>query len=180
MNGRRPPILVVLKTSFLAQPRKSAVLLVLFVVMVVVYIRMFSKDGTPAAAQAAPPPIIAAPAGAGASDVWPAVQRFQPMRPLVRNLERDPFKLLLDRFAVDPDAAAAERTPTPDAPTARPKPPEPELVLQGTLCGADKLAWINGRCVQEGDEIDGYRVEQVEPTRVTLTRDDVQRVLTME
>lgn len=176
MNAARPPIWVVLRAHFVAQPRKSAALAVLCLVMMVVYARLFLKSGGPTSAEAAAAGLIPA-SGAGAPPL-PPPKRFQPDRPLRRALERDPFEVRLDRFAVDPSVTAEPRPP--EVAATQPVRAAGDLLLQGTLSGADRIAWINGRCVAEGEEIDGYRVEQVEPNRVVLSRDGLKRVLTMD
>ena len=180
MSIARPPIWVALRTNFVAQPRKAAVLLVLFVVLIVVYARWILSTGGPAAAEASIlPPVMPVPASP-APETPPLIDRFKPDRPLIRELARDPFLVQLERFAIDPQAQVAAATTSTTSPATQPAVVEADLVLQGTVCGDNRLAWINGRCIRQGEEVEGYVLEQVEPTQVTLTRDGLKRVLSMD
>jgi hypothetical protein len=68
--------------------------------------------------------------------------------------------------------AQAERQPFPD--TRRPQPPSeialPFDAVLGTILYAPerKLAIVDGRIVQTGDEINGARVVEIRPTTVLL------------
>jgi hypothetical protein len=73
---------------------------------------------------------------------------------------RDPFQ-----FA-DPAPAAAP------ALEAAPLLPPSHLVLQGTLVGRRRAAWINQRALAEGELIDGHVLERIETGRVRLRRGD--------
>ena len=177
MNAARPPVWVVLKAHLAASPRKTGVLVFLFVVMVVIYARWILKATGPNEAAAAVAPAVSP--GAAERAASPAPARFRLARPLVRELTRDPFAVRLDRFAADPDALVepAAEAGTPDAP---PAPACAEFVLQSTITGPMPMAWINGRCVQPGDEIDGFQLERVEAARAVLSKEGAVRVLTME
>ncbi|MGV6807690.1 MAG: hypothetical protein ACWA5K_07305 [bacterium] len=63
-----------------------------------------------------------------------------------------------------------------------PKPPEaePTLILHSILAGAKvKVATINGKIVQEGDVVEGYRVKRITSEGVDLARSDSRRRLAM-
>jgi len=55
-----------------------------------------------------------------------------------------------------------------------------DFLLQSTITGPTPMAWIDKRCVRPGDEIDGFRLECVEPGRVVLHGYGMERVLTMD
>jgi len=92
----------------------------------------------------------------------------------------------MDRFPTDPAAAVARPNApvVPNQPGARPdvQPTagQQDFRLQSTICGTLSMAWINGRCVQPGESIEGFVLEQIEPARVVLRRGNDVRVLTME
>lgn len=189
MMTTRPPIWVALRAHLAADRRKTAVMAVLLVVMVGVYARLFYKSPAKAeagtAATAATTAAAPAPTQANQS-VSAAPMRVRPKRPLVRDLDRDPFAVRLERFPVDPTAVTAAPAGTPTASPIMSTTPEPAPApqqgfrLQSTICGTLPMAWINGRCIQPGESIDGYVLEQVEPARVVLRRGDEVVVLTME
>lgn len=54
-----------------------------------------------------------------------------------------------------------------------------EFELQSTLIGPVNSAYISGRLVHEGDEIEGFSVVQIETRRVTLRFSGVTRTLTV-
>jgi hypothetical protein len=105
----------------------------------------------------------------GSSDAAPAADdgsqgpRAQPVAPmsedevskLIASLPpsgRDPFRFM--------DVAA-------DGDTA---PPPLALVLQGTLVGTRRVAWINQRPRSEGEQIDGQLIERIEADHVVMRK----------
>jgi len=184
MNAAKPPIWVLIRSHLAADPRKAGVLAVLFLIMVVVYVRLFTRESGPepaAAAATGTPAAVPVPAPAEASTVLPPIPvRIRPDRPLVRELTRDPFLVELDRFAPDPEAIAAQPGKSPAGPQTRPAPPEQEFQLKSTITGSLPMAWVNGRILQPGDEIDGFVLERVEEGRVVLRKNSLTRVLIMD
>jgi hypothetical protein len=182
MNARWP-IWVSLRAHLAADRRKTGVLAVLLLVMVGIYARLFLSHATPESANAAS---IATNAPAGndkpgsAAPAAPrAPARIKPARPLVHDLTRDPFAVRLDQFKADP-AAVAPPIGQPARPETQPAAPQQPFVLQSTISGTLPMAWINGRCVQPGESIDGFVLERVEPSRVVLRKGDDVRVLTID
>lgn len=187
MSASRPPLWIALRAHFAADRRKTAVLVLLSVALAAVYARLFW--GSPASAEAgavAPQPTTAASPLESRTSAAPAPARIKPNRPLIRDLIRDPFAVQLDRFPKDPTAVTAPPVAraVPNVPGARREMPstadQPEFRLQSTICGTLPMAWINGRCIQPGEAIDGFVLEQVEPARVVLRRGSDVRTLSME
>lgn len=52
-----------------------------------------------------------------------------------------------------------------------------ELELQSTMIGSINSAYISGRLVHQGDEIEGFSVAKIETRQVTLTFSGVTRIL---
>jgi hypothetical protein len=183
MMAAKPPIWVALRAHLAADRKKTAVLVVLSVVMLGIYARLF-WGSSPAQAGAATPLTAVVPNSTGVTSAQPAaLVRIKPAHPLVRDLARDPFAVRLDRFQVDPSVVTT-RPSGSKAPTAqaaeRPGAVQQEFRLQSTISGTLPMAWINGRCVQPGEAIDGFVLEQIEPTRVVLRRGNDVRVLTID
>ncbi|GMU23738.1 MAG: hypothetical protein AMXMBFR13_38160 [Phycisphaerae bacterium] len=177
MNVSKPPIWAVVKAHLARDARKTTVLVVLAVVMVVVYARLFLGSGTPEeadAGQLAVPVVPAAPLSAHTAAAGTAETRVRPGRTLRRELTRDPFEFNLQRYPVDPDIVIRQAPEESNAST------QVELVLQSTICGTEPLAWINGRCLRKGQEIAGFVVEAIEPTRVVLQRDGARLELLLK
>lgn len=181
MNATRPPIWVAFRAHLAADRRKTAVLVVLSVVMLAIYGRLF-WGMSPAPAGAATCAVVPPhPGGPGANQ--PVVlTRIKPTRPLVRELARDPFGVKWEHFQVDRSVVP----PRPSTPVPQPANQRPaasghtDFSLQSTISGTLPMAWINGRCLQPGEAIEGFVLEQIEPTRVVLRRGDEVRVLTMD
>jgi len=183
MNAAKPPIWLALRAHLAADRRKTAVLVGLSVVLAAVYARWF-WGSSPAVAGAAPAATAATNTAAAAAQT-PAPTRMKPARPLVRDLARDPFAIRLDKFQVDPSAVTAKpNAPSAPAPAGPPNsksgPAAQEFQLQSIISGTLPMAWINGRCVQPGGSIEGFTLEQIEPTRVVLRRGREVRVLTID
>jgi len=70
------------------------------------------------------------------------------------------------------EAVAADRAVAASPPAAA-----AELVLESTIVGPAPLASIGGRVVRPGDEIDGFVLERVEPTRVMRRRHEIRVIL---
>jgi hypothetical protein len=148
--------------------------------MLGIYARLFWGT-SPAQAGAATIAAVPSPAGTGKNPAT-AFTRIKPTRSLVHDLARDPFAVKWERFQMERRAV----TTRPSAPVPQlASPPAaannlPVFSLQSTISGTLPMAWINGRCVQPGEAIEGFVLEQIEPTRVVLRRGDEVRVLTME
>jgi len=54
-----------------------------------------------------------------------------------------------------------------------------DLKLQSTLIGPVNSAYISGRLVHPGDQVNGFSVVRIEPKRVTLRDSGIERVLTV-
>jgi len=113
----------------------------------------------------APPPLPVAPrlAAPPPSMLPPAVQA-RPVQPVAQPR--------VVQLREEPPPARVQRQPAPDR---RPAMPPPEIALPfdavlGTILWAPerKLAIIDGRIVQAGDEINGARVVDITPTTVLL------------
>jgi hypothetical protein len=181
MSATRPPIWVTLRAQLAADRRKTAALVVLSVVMLGIYARLFWGT-SPAQADAATIAAATSLSGKAGGHSTTILTRIKPTRSLVHDLARDPFAVKLERFQRERSAV----TTRPSAPVPQPAnaPPAannlPLFSLQSTISGTLPMAWINGRCVQPGEVIEGFVLEQIEPTRVVLRRGDEVRVLTME
>ena len=175
MGAGRQPTWAVLKAHFCASPRKTALLSVLFVGMVVVYVRMFaSGPGQTADAERVPSPLV--PSITTSPTVRAKPQRVPSKRielttPLAHDLTRDPF-VPVGMERVDGMSVGGSRAQNPASDRQA-----GELELQSTICCDQPMAVINGRFLQPGDEIGGFILEQVEPTRVWLKRNSVRREL---
>jgi hypothetical protein len=176
MSAAKPPIWVAFRAHLAADRRKTVVLVVLSVVMLGIYARLF-WGASPAQAGAATVPAN----HTGAASNPPAVlTRMKPARPLVRDLARDPFAMKLERYQVDQSAVPAQPSARVAQTANPPVAGQTEFQLQSTISGTLPMAWINGRCIQPGGVIEGFVLEQIEPTRVVLRRGTEVRVLTMD
>jgi len=179
---KRPPIAVLIAAHVKAQPRKAAVLGILFVIMVGIYVRMYWSTYGPRMAEAhQPTPSGAVTEFAVRGDQSPP-RRVTIHVPAQPELRRDPFRLDLSRYPVhriddEPDHRITVTRPDADAIRAEVE----RLSLQSILWQEDgtALACIGGRMVQQGDRIEGFRVEKVEPTRVLLEREGLRLALTL-
>ena len=192
MSASRAPIWLVLKAHLRADARKTGVLVVLILAMVVIYARLFFASGVPSSAGAssgvAVPAAGLTPSGTEAPRHEPGVlaERVTLPAPPSRKLNRDPFGIDLGKFA-----SAIEPAPgLPGLPAeSAPKNPEEEilaaareLVFQGIVHETDgktAIACINDQIVRPGEQIAGFVVQRVEPTRVVLQREDVRVVLNL-
>lgn len=174
MSARRPPLRVVLKEQLRADPRKTAVLALLTVIMVTMYGRWMlrSKPVGAGPARALALPTMVMPDSA-AITVPPALRLS---RPLLRQVDRDPF-------AFDPGAypLIAGTAPSADVPSMS-VPGDVDslptgLVLQSTLCGPSATACVNGKVVRPGDEIEGFVLERIAPDHVVVQRNNVRLTL---
>ena len=188
--SRKPPLWVVLRAQARADPRKTVVLIVLALAMVIVYARTFFQASVPQVAsgvtsEAVVQPVSAANSGAGAGTppaTTPAA-RQKPTRPLLTQLLRDPFVVQAggrpgQEPAVDPKPDSPVGSVTDPVESIRQQ--AGKLELQSTICGATPLACINGRVLQPGDEIEGFKLERVEPHRAMLRRDGMSVALNMK
>ena len=109
-----------------------------------------------------------APTGEHA-DAKQTAKKSESAEPLAELSEDDLFKLLsaLPQSNRDPFRFAEAQTAA--APAAE-LPERPALVLQGTLVGTRRVAWINQRAFSEGDEVEGQLIERIEADRVLLRR----------
>ena len=182
MGSGRPPVWILIRAHLRRHPNKTAVLVLLAVVMVVVYARLFLTTDGPQEAVAADRAVAASPPAAGvgvsASRTGPAEARVRLDRPLIRKLGRNPFALGSDRSA---DPSSADGSSTSEAPSLDPaqqvRDAAAKLVLESTICGSAPLASISGRVVRPGDEIEGFVLERVEPTKVVLRRHEIRVIL---
>jgi len=159
-------------------PKKTAVLVLLAVVMAVVYARLFFIRGGPQEVAAADQAVVAAsPAtdpSVSASVTSPAEARVRLDRPLVRRLSRNPCVLGSEEPVDAPieDGGSKYEASGPGSEQAT-----IDLVLESTIVGPAPLASISGRVVRPGDEIEGFVLERVEPTRVVLRRHEIRVIL---
>jgi len=181
MGNGRPPVWILIRAHLRGDPKKTAVLVLLAVVMVVVYARLFITTGGPQEVSAADQAVAAVPpvaASASASENGPAEARVKLDRPLTRSLSRNPFTLSADRLS---NASGADGGLTVESlgldPVERARAAAAELVLESTIVGSAPLASISGRIVRPGDEIDGFVLERVEPTKVVLRQNEIRVIL---
>ena len=187
MSSSKPPIWLVLRAHFRADARKTGILVALAVVMVVVYARLYHKSGSPKEADAAVEPVASAvtapPTGTlGATDKPRGTRpRVSLAEPLSTQLARNPFAIELDQF---PLAEGFVESSSPEPTDLKGWDPDEdirealrELILQSTICGAWPLACINGQFVRPGEEVAGFVVKRVEPTRVVLRRGNIEAAL---
>ncbi len=181
MGSGRPPIRVLIRAHLQADPKKTAVLVLLAVVMVIVYVRMFSSSETPQVAVAADPALVvpaAAASGAAqnqAPQASPRVARTLLPQPAIRELARDPF--VVPSLYAQATPASTDEEPsglTGPALEREIRTGAEQLVLQSTISGRVPLATINGRVLSPGDEIEGFVLEQIEPTSVVIRRAGVR------
>lgn len=177
MANDRPPVLVLLRAHLQADPKKTAVLGLLAIVMVIVYVRMFTSAERPRTAAAASElvavpasPALEADRGEGSSPKRTKA-RIALREPVNRQLVRDPF--------VVPSLYVEAESPVNREGTAglsglalerEVRAGAQNLVLQSTICGHKPLATINDRVLGVGDEVEGFIIEQIKPTSVTVRR----------
>jgi hypothetical protein len=189
MATGRPPVWVTIKTHFRADPRKTAVLGILTLVMVGVYARLFWSDAPDDAAAALLPVSAAAVPVMSTATVVPAAtsvresfERVRLSEPVARTISGDPFSLRLELFPSgrspvvqnEPPPAVSEESDDVLREEAR------SLQLQSTLCGDVTLACINGQFLRPGQQISGFVLERVDPTRVILERQGVRIALMLK
>lgn len=181
MKTGRCGIGVLLAAHFRADPRKTALLIMLVVVMLVVYVRMFVKGVSVGAAVAgAEPSVVLPPAGPGRPAVTHPDRLPLPEMP-ARELQGDPFAVDLERYPPAPqgkkdDAGAVVSGHTDDSVREQAE----SLALQSTLCGPAPIACISGQFLRPGQQINGFVLQRVEPTRVILQREGVQVTLLLK
>ncbi len=172
----------VLRAHLRADPRKTGVLIVLVVVMAIVFARLYLKSSVPNEANASDGGgAVPSREGdtSGATDVTEREPATTPKRVVIpghlpTELARNPFAVRLDRFPLA--GGPTEPISTPSAEVVEGGPDEDireaanELALQSTICGGFPLACINGQVVSQGQEIAGFVVKSIEPTRVVLWR----------
>ena len=138
-------------------------------------------DAAAGASAAAPPPraqleLLAERLCAPTRNVDDALETLLPARdPFVRRIEPDPTTAPIETHA---SATAAAASPAPAPATAAPAPSfEERHTLQGIILGPVPMAWIDGRRVQIGGEVDGMLVVRIRRDAVTLRRGDETAVL---
>ena len=176
MANGRPPVLVLIRAHLQADPKKTAVLGLLAIVMVIVYVRMFTSAERPRTAAASElvtvpaSPALEADRGEGSSPNRTKA-RIALREPVNRQLVRDPF--------VVPSLYVEAESPVNREGTAglsgqalerEVRAGAQNLVLQSTICGHRPLATINDRVLGVGDEVEGFIIEQIKPTSVTVRR----------
>ena len=190
MSKAKPPLWIVLRAHFRASPRKTGLLIALAVILVVVYVRLFMTSSSPSEAGAAvtdapgPDPTGVNPGGT-AHKAGPVAQRVPLSVPVSTRLARNPFvvdpsKFPITNSPVDPGPVSA--TPG-EGPTADPnemiRAAASELTLQAVFYGESPLACINGEVVSPGQEIAGFHVKRIEPTRVVLHQGGIDVALNL-
>jgi len=159
-------------------------LIVLAIILTGVCARLFLAKGGPqevsaanAAVAVVPPPVDAAVLAPGTA---PTATRMRLDEPPVRKLSRDPFMLGSDHLvgASNADGSVGDDDLSLD-PIQRAQAAADELVLESTICGSLPLASISGRVVRQGEKIDDFVLERVEPTRVVLRRHDIRVILAL-
>jgi len=172
-----------------ADPRKTGALAVLIVAMVIMYVRVFWKSSSPEDAEASAAAVVeeqqdpqTAPVPAGLA-TGVSVPRVTLAQPLPRELTRNPFAVDLERFppAEGPDDSSEEPPePAGGDPGEAIREAAGELVLQSTIYSDQPLACISGQVLRRGQEIAGFVVKSIEPTRVVLWRDGTEVVLNLK
>lgn len=127
-------------------------------------------------------PYLAIPAFAAAAwfaaTQWPINAPYRYQIASVAQIE-DPSSLMKTR----PEAAESPEIRIDAFVPPAPKPPpipEPTFVLQSIITGIDvNLASINGKVVQQGDRIEGYRVQRIAEDGVDLTKGKQTRHIPM-
>lgn len=182
MGSGRPPVWILIRAHLRRDPKRTAVLVLLAVVMVVVYARLFFTGDSPQEASAADRAVAVVPptaaAGGSNSATGPAEARVKLDRPLFRRLSRDPFTLGSGHLVDTPGVNGRSTSEAPGLdPTQQAQDAAAEFVLESTIVGPEPLASISGRVVRPGDEIDGFVLERVEPTKVVLRRHEIRVIL---
>jgi hypothetical protein len=148
--------------------------------MVVVYVRMFAggPSGTADAESIVPTLIPTSPTSPSisAEPDRDRLERMELSEPLTHELTRNPF---VANAAWLRNASGNHGTFAGGSgrKNAEPGSGAQALELQSTICSERPMAVINGRLVRPGDVIEGFVLEQVEPTRVWLKRNNVRREL---
>ncbi len=179
MSNSRPPWLVVIKAHVAAQPKKSAVLGILFVVMVVIYARMFVLNGGPSAAVADTPSKTEPRLAEMNPTAEKAQERIELDLERWPELPRDPFMHDVARYPI------VEGMPDEGEAIAEEHDPRQHAIERARRLRLSSIMWQDGqaialigdRIVSQGDEIEGFIVEKVEPTRVLLARRGLRVVL---
>ncbi|HOW72253.1 MAG TPA: hypothetical protein PKY77_16760 [Phycisphaerae bacterium] len=179
MINDRTPFWWRVRLHLAADLKKAGILVLLCVIMIIAGACLVWNRKAPSPATATTMATLASPAAPThvAAAPQPA-SRTGSNRPWVREIRRDPFTLPV---AAPPHLAKTVRsnqvaadTPDRDPPVRR---AAAALVLQNTVPGPRPSATINGQVVRQGDIVDDFVVERIEPARVTVRRETVRVTL---
>lgn len=179
MAKNKPPFWIVFVAHLKADPRKTGILVLLGLVMVGVYARVLFKPDDASASEDTSSLLPAdtnkkgsqeASSASSQDSQEPEADRLVLSNPPTRQLHRNPFLMNHRDWGTSTEETTDNNLADPQGRLAE---AAEEMTLQSTIVANDRpIACINNIFVQQGQRINGFLVEKIEPTQVTLRQSD--------